>query len=228
MDLLTANISFLANFIIRLLEKIPGVNLCQILYGPNDLKFILIPKCGTRSIRNAVLTCHDLPVKSKWKAWSYIHYTAKIDEKYPYTIILRPPIERIHSCWKQKVSAERNGSIFYFWQYYPIIRPDMDFGEFLVAVARIPAPLREKHFIPIKYLIKCVDTDLCHLVPLASLESKLNCWFGKAIASANKTNKAEISDVNVEIFEELLGTDYILDTQLYQKALATPALTELR
>ena len=222
MDLLAASISFFGNFIFRFLEKIPGINFCQILHGPKDTQFLLIPKCGTRSIRNAVLNYHDLPVTAKWRAWSYIQYSDKVDEETPYTIVLRSPLERIHSCWKQKVSAERGGAIFYFWQYYPIIRPNMDFGEFLSAVARIPAPLREKHFISVKYLIKGVDIDLCHFVSLKSLESMLSQLFGKVIIPANKTNKSEISDTNAQIFEELLGADYALDTHLHQKALATP------
>ena len=227
MDLLATSISFFGNLIFRLLEKMPGINFCQILHGPDDLQFLLIPKCGTRSLRNAVLKYHDNPVTAKWRAWSYIHYTAKIDEKNPYVVVLRPPLERIHSCWKQKVSSERSGTIFYFWQYYPIIRPDMDFGEFLSAVAKIPAPLREKHFISLKYLINGADINLCQFVPLASLESKLHNWFGVVVASANKTTKTEISDVNARIFEQILGADYALDTQLYQKAVVTSGHTEL-
>jgi len=221
MDLLTAYISFIGNLIFRVLEKIPGVNFCQVLKGPNDLKFILIPKCGTRSIRNAVLRHYEFPLTKKWRAWSFIHYMAKVDGNNSYTIFLRPPLERIHSCWKQKVSAQRNGSIFYFWQYYPIIRPDMDFGEFLLAVAKIPAPFREKHFTSVKYLINGADLGLCQFMPLVSLKTTLNKNFLEIVSSANTTTKSDISDSDANTFDQLLGADYSFDTELYQKAIAS-------
>lgn len=207
MNLLIAYISFIGNLVLRVLEKIPGINFCQVSEGPNGLKFILIPKCGTRSIRNAILGHYGIPLENKWRAWSFIHYMAKVDGNNPYTFFLRPPLERIHSCWKQKVSAERNGSIFYFWQYYPIIRPDMNFGEFLLAVSRIPAPLREKHFISVKYLINGADIELCQFMPLMSLEAYLNNSFGGAVSSANTTSKLEISDLDANTFDQLLGAD---------------------
>jgi hypothetical protein len=221
MNLIRTYINYSGNIFFRVLEKIPGINLTQIMHGPDDLNFILVPKCGTRSVRDAILNYYELPLSEKWRAWSFIRYTKKVPGKSPYIIILRPPLERIYSCWKQKVSDERSGLIFYFWQYYPVIRPGMDFGEFIAAVSVIPVHLREKHFISLEYLIKGADIEQCKFVPLSALDFNLNQWFGRIIPSANVTRQKGISDLDEKAFNQLLKQDYAFDLNLYQRSIVS-------
>jgi hypothetical protein len=191
------SLKFLINQFLRVFEKIPGINLQQVLVV-GDKKFILTPKVGTRLIRNHLLEINNL---SRGKEWNYIQYhTFKslqltLDNENIY-IILRDPLDRIHSCWKQKVYKFRDESFFsYFWMYFPLIRRDMNFLSFLKAIKKIPPSFSEKHFRPVS---KTVDMSHKNLIKI-SLEDLGILLNTKN--SANMTPKVEISKECIKYFK---------------------------
>ncbi|MDC1470196.1 hypothetical protein N8474_00110 [Gammaproteobacteria bacterium] len=168
-------IRFILNQFLRVFEKLPGINIQQVILVQNK-KFILTPKVGTRLIRNYFLKINDLSLGDEW---NYIEYhTSKslqssLDTENIY-IILRDPLERLHSCWKQKIYKFRDKSFLsYFWMYFPLIKRDMDFLSFLKAVKKIPPFLSEKHFRPISETVDMSHKNLIK-VNIKDLNAFLN------------------------------------------------------
>ncbi|MDA7717835.1 hypothetical protein N8837_01100 [Pseudomonadales bacterium] len=195
------------NNLLRGIEKIPGVNLQQVLVLGDD-RFILTPKVGSRAIRNALLDMHDLCVGGEWQ---YIEYHTKrslvsLLEKQRVYIVLRDPLPRLHSCWKQKVYKFRDRSLVsYFWIYFPLIRRDMSFLSFLKAVKIIPPSLSEKHFRPV-----AVTVDLSHHNLVKIRLNDLNAVLRKQ-SRANMTPDVEVPKECIEYFNENLAKRYECD-----------------
>ena len=200
-------LKFFINQFLRVFEKIPGINLQQVLVI-GEKKFILTPKVGTRLIRNHFLEINNL---SRGKEWNYIQYHTfnslklLLDNEKIY-IILRDPLDRIHSCWKQKVYKFRDASFFpYFWMYFPLIRRDMNFLSFLKAIKKISPSFSEKHFRPVS---KTVDMSHKNLIKI-NLED-LNIILNTK-KSANITPGIEISKECSEYFKLNLSNRYTND-----------------
>jgi len=89
--------------------------------------------------------------------------------------------ERVKSCWRQKI---KHGSGYYFWMYYPFIRPKISEEDFSNFVQKLPEPLREKHFS--SYADLTLLSDLKR-IDLSNLDSILFDLVGKEVRS-NVTN----------------------------------------
>ena len=120
--------------ILRLVEKIPGINMFQVILI-DDSYYLMTPKVGTRTIRNLVLK----EGQPKIYAWKHIQYltSKQINKAFinkKLIIVTRDPLERLHSCWKQKI---QNKNFYkYFWQY-PQIKNNSSFIDFMTAISKI-------------------------------------------------------------------------------------------
>jgi hypothetical protein len=186
----------------------------------------MFPKVGTRSIRNAVLEFHGLG-RDASRAWEQISYITRRGfvrrhNRPETTVVLRDPLDRLHSCWKQKVSSQRDAGRFYFFQYYPLLRPDMAFTDFLEAVARIPVALREKHVIPLGHFLEPVADLRVTFVPIDDLGALLADILGRQepVARANITAGDGIADEARDIFEQRLIDQYRWDREVYRRAIS--------
>lgn len=206
------------NNIIRGVEKIPGINLLQIL-KINDKNFLMFPKTGTRTIRDTFLTQHNLSKNSD--AWSHINYISKNSFQTifnnPKTLIpLRHPLDRLHSCWKQKISSQRDKGLFYFFQYYPMIRPEMSFLDFMKVLETLPQFIFEKHFIPLSYFLSNDAHHKYSFFDIKLLNQKLSNETG--IEKINKSNSTQIlvpSDTETNFYEDNLKHVYRGDEDLF-------------
>lgn len=144
--------------VLRALEKVPGIRFYHIArFGSNNV--LMMPKVATRSIRDAICIYKGVDIeniggatkKNKIAVESIEYYTFNelkkiLRSEVKLIIIERPWEERLMSCWRQKISSQRDKAVFYFWMYYPLIRPDMSYVAFRKAVEIIPDLFREKHF----------------------------------------------------------------------------------
>ncbi|MDA7852939.1 sulfotransferase family protein [Porticoccaceae bacterium] len=210
---------YVNNQIIRGLEKTPGVNLLQIapISGRNIL---LVPKCGTRTIRNILLAQQGL--SKNREAFLHIKYISKEELKSKYnssnTIVpVRHPFDRLLSCWKQKVSNQRDSGLFYFWQYYPLLRPGMSFADFLRGVSKIPVFMREKHFIPLGYFFVGSCQANYHFIKLDALDDFFFRIAGvQTDKLANSTNEVTVSPEAITLFNTELSAQYLWELEMYE------------
>jgi len=207
---------------IRVFEKTPGVNLLQVAHF-GSVNVLMFPKVGTRSIRNAVLAFHQLGTNPA-DAWAEMSYVTRhrFGTRYngPTTkVILRDPLERLQSCWKQKISDRRDPGSFYFFQYYPLLRPDMPFIDFLKGISKIPTGLYEKHFMPLAYFLRASDDMRYEFLPLERLDQTLQEIIGPRITvpRANTTGRVDVDGVVRAFYETHLKSRFSLDETLYRK-----------
>ncbi|WP_342075680.1 sulfotransferase family 2 domain-containing protein [Yoonia sp. SS1-5] len=207
----------------RGIEKIPGVNLVQTARF-DDISILMFPKVGTRSIRNALLTYHGLG-PGRGRAWTHMHYHSRKAMRTrlntPQTlVVLRDPLERIHSCWKQKVGRERDDKSFYFFQYYPLLKPDMDFLAFLQAIHRLPTFLYEKHFMPLNHYLSGMDDPSYSFARLDQLDTKLAEILNTTAPPqrANTTSPTAIPQDAKDYFFAHLQDRYRADIDLFEKS----------
>lgn len=201
--------------ILRVIEKLPGVNLYQVLVY-NGTYYLLTPKIGTRSLRDLVRQ-----EKSKYYAWKYIEYYTPRQilhkfSKEKLVVITRDPLDRLHSCWKQKVRQQ----VFpgYFWQYFPLLRPGMSFLDFLKALKKISPGLSEKHFRPQFYGLN-IESLTIELVPLSYLSNYLRKQYpGREIYESNRTGGVEFGLAESKYFRENLLEKYLTDRQCHELA----------
>jgi hypothetical protein len=177
-----------------LLQKIPGITLYQLVMLNDNCVIVMVPKCGTRSIRDALLHV-KLGKKNQYLSASkknlitapfYKFVTLsklkKIAQTKSVYVIHREWNDRIKSCWRQKI--DRQESYFYFWQYYPFLRPGMSFSSFEKRVKSMPERFREKHFMSYADLYSIPELKR---IDLGSLDNFLNDKFGVSYIS-NTTN----------------------------------------
>lgn len=205
--------------VLRVIEKLPGVNFLQVAEFGSE-RILMFPKIGTRSIRNALLEYHDLK-RDKREAWRSISYSTR---KYfrttlntPHTwVILRDPLERLHSCWKQKISDERDSGMFYFAQYYPLLQPSMSFLDFLKAICRLPLWAQEKHFIPLGYFLRDLPNLRYRFIGLPDLDWKLRSLLetNSRPERSNVTKPSSIPQEAHEFFAQRLSMRYQIDISL--------------
>lgn len=211
--------------LLRGVEKTPGVNLMQ-LATFKDTKVVMTPKVGTRSIRDALLIYNSIDVKSKDKAWNYIDYTTRYAfmknmNNNKTLLVVRDPFERVYSCWKQKISDQRDKSFFYFFQYYPIIRPGMNFHSFLKALTLIPTVFYEKHFMPISHGldINALKVKLCRLSDIDNLLTDITGIQRIPVSNKTKTPNLDLSK-DIEFFNDELAERFKNDYILLNKAVS--------
>lgn len=142
-------------YIGRGLQKVPGINLLEILFVDNIL-FIINPKVASSSVKfsilRSVLKKDCVALDELWSFVSYksVNEVAELSKKAKYVFaITRDPFSRLYSCYRQKILLEDGPRVTknYFFQYFPLIRRDCSFDEFIDAVCRIPDSLAEKHFM---------------------------------------------------------------------------------
>lgn len=210
--------------ILRIVEKIPGVCLLQVAdFG--DIKILLLPKVGTRSIRDALLAKHypSLQGVKKTHAWNYISYYTReglnreiIGKNIKLIVFVRDPGSRIASCWRQKI-FKPEGVVPYFLFYYPYLYPTMTFSRFITRILRIPVPFMEKHFMPISYMIAKLDHTQLDFRPIEDLDDTLATLVTESQltrANATKSVQKEGGDKVSEISETKV---YKEDYELWMK-----------
>lgn len=203
--------------LLRILEKIPGINLVQSveIYG---LRILMTPKVASRTIRNHLLRYHNQPLDRLDHAWYYIEYHTRKEYARNVNksdiIVLRHPLERLHSCWKQKVDNFSNGKLFYFWYYWPLIKPKQSFEEFLYAISLIPPALCEKHFIPITWNIEdaCKKATVIAIDDLDKFLEKNR--IGEDLKRANVTSKTKITEEARRFFDNHLAERHSYELDL--------------
>lgn len=130
-------------------------------------KFIYLvnSKCACTSIKR--LLAEDMYGEIDWSGYYNVHqfWNDKperrfgkqfVDEGVWSFTIVRDPVERIYSLYKNKFEdkdkIEREG--FYFKNYpFGSFQQDMTFEEFVVQVCKIPDILADRHFVSQTYLI---------------------------------------------------------------------------
>lgn len=203
---------------LRLLEKIPGVNLVQTV-EVGSFRFLMTPKVATRTLRDLSLSFRGLDEGDRSKAWMYVEYhtrsryVASVSKRD--VIILRSPMSRLHSCWKQKFSLVGPSKVFYFWQYWPLLYPNQSFESFLRRISILPPSLCEKHFIPALWNLQ-EALDKATLVAIEDLDEFLiENQLVKETTRANTTQSLKISGEAREIYLRYLTRHYLLDEQYY-------------
>lgn len=188
------SIRYLIYLVYTILQKVPGFNLYQVAIINEECVIVMVPKCGTRSIRDAVVhrkigagtQSLSAGQKNRLIAEDYQFLTLSklknVTKRKKVFAIYRSWDQRIQSCWRQKILMQE--SYFYFWQYYPWIRPKMSFENFENRVKAMPECIREKHFMSYTALYSIEDITL---IDLESLDGFLYQQVGVSYAS-NKTN----------------------------------------
>lgn len=166
---------------LRIFEKIPGVCLLQVAdFG--EYKILLLPKVGTRSIRDALILKHypNSEVIKSSRAWKHINYYTRsgLGREINGTntnliVFLREPAKRIESCWRQKI-FNPEGLFPYFIFYFPYLYPRMPYSKFVTRILKIPAPFMEKHFLPISYVIEKLELERLDFKGIEELDDTLS------------------------------------------------------
>ena len=208
----------------RVFEKIPGINPMQ--YATiQGRSLVMTPKIGTRSIRDSILASRFNGSANRNLAWDYIFYTSRSDfmreMNKPETILfVRDPLDRLHSCWKQKISWQRDPGFFYFFQYYPRLKPDMSFLEFLKAITAIGLSHYEKHFLPISFGLDISNLRLS-IIEISDINRVLSDILGREFGTGLRSNATLSNDITVEessYFAESLSDLFLGDYELLKLA----------
>jgi hypothetical protein len=143
------------NLIPRLLQKIPGLTIHQFL-SVNKILFIVNPKVGSSSVIFSMLKSYlDKENVSRLDFYKHVSFSgskklkSKSEESNFNFAITRDPFSRLYSCYKQKILIDDTPRYTknYFFQYYPLIKSEQNFRDFVKAVCKIPDYLSEKHFM---------------------------------------------------------------------------------
>ena len=212
------NLRIISNQFLRGFEKIPGINLLQVAQI-NNKNILMFPKVGTRTIRDTILKTNKLKMNNQ--AWRHIRYVSRNNFRTKYNnentfIPLRHPLDRLFSCWKQKISSQRDNGIFYFFNYYPLLKKDMSFIDFLRAIKRIHIKYHEKHFIPLGHFIGELEEMNYSFFSISDLNKTLSGFSGSEIKKKSNTTKSRtISRKEKEYYFLNLSNFYKLDEDLH-------------
>lgn len=207
--------------IFRLLQKLPCVNFIEIVRIA-DHPVVLYPKVGSRTLRNALMAANNYTTLSQARQNTYFYRPRTINQDtfdIKPLIFIRDPLERLHSTWKQKITSERDTGYFYFWNYYPLLRPNMSFENFLTAISKIPLQYNDKHLMSVEQYLGGKDKlkffDIQSITKLSYfIESKIN----SSEPQANTTSKKiPISDRAYHIFQKNLSHRYELEKKFMEK-----------
>ncbi len=142
-------------FFYRGIQKIPGLNIAQYL-NLRNIVFIVNPKVASSSIIFSMVKDYlGKDNVSNKDFYDHVLYSSKkrLSKKCLQTsfnfAVTRDPFSRLYSCYKQKVLLDDEPRITknYFFQYYPFIKNEQSFEEFVKAVCLIPDIVAEKHFM---------------------------------------------------------------------------------
>lgn len=203
---------------LRVLEKLPGINLVQTI-DIRGYRFLMTPKVCSRTLRDVCLAENGIDTSKKNMGWKFIRYHTR--KRYAETvserdvIVVREPLKRLHSCWKQKVRESDRSFIFYFAQYWPKLKPGQSFLEFLEAISSISTAKCEKHFIPIFWEIESV-TETCILVRDDQLDAFLLELGAKYDGHrSNTTSESAVAHEARYFYENRLTKRYSRDQIIY-------------
>ena len=175
----------------RALEKVYFIRIFQFLEVNENEYVLMLPKVGTRSLRDLSIwdargTSGPL-VMSNWQK----NYLASKNYRFVFsfrlnkfvksrsvTIIERPWVDRVKSCYRQKFGYP--SGLFYFWQYYPYLYPRMPESLFLHRVFSMPEIFREKHFAKFPELERLQG---CKRLKIEDLDKFLEEQFGQSLRS---------------------------------------------
>jgi hypothetical protein len=146
------------NFIFhRMVNKIYFVRTFHLLKLSQNEYVLMLPKVASRSLRDLEAIRFtggdeglDLPTwrRNYIASNNYRFISARRIQRFSKNnklyIFYRPWSERISSCYRQKIK-EQDG-LFYFWNYFPYLYPNMSEELFVRRVVSMPEFLREKHF----------------------------------------------------------------------------------
>ncbi len=115
----------------------------NIVFHRRRLVFMLICKAAATSIKWAVLRAAGVRDASHLE-WRSKEYVVKVCPDYYKIAFTRHPIDRIASCWRQKVMYRSMSAHRTFRQYGIYLK--MPFAEFIERIADIPDSRADKHF----------------------------------------------------------------------------------
>lgn len=124
--------------------------------GENEY-VLMLPKVATRTLRDLEVHRYigsnnklNMPtwrrnyIASNNYRFIFAPCIKRFSKKNKLVIFFRPWDERISSCYRQKI--KKQNSVFYFWNYFPYLYPNMSEELFVKRVMSIPEAFREKHF----------------------------------------------------------------------------------
>jgi hypothetical protein len=208
------------NGIFRGLEKVPGINFGHYMMI-NGKKVLMFPKCGTRTIRDHYLRLNDIHDKNEGTRYYQYYLPSSFNRINDSNTILfiRSPLDRLFSCWKQKVSSLRDPRNFYFWQYYPILYPGMTFCDFLKAVDGIKGHRAEKHFASFYTWTNTEISDLnIKIYRLDKINEILHVPNDVNKTNMTHSSKLKISDFEMDFYKNKLISRYVYDEELFKLA----------
>lgn len=138
----------------RGIQKVPGIHLVEFVQFENFL-VVINPKVASRSIINEKILISGGDSSSHGQISNHTEYMSRTqfvefsNGKRVFAFV-RDPIQRIVSCWRQKVSLPDNCFRLggqYFVTYYPFIRAGMSLEHFIRSISSIPDWMSEKHFM---------------------------------------------------------------------------------
>ncbi len=225
------------------LHAIPFLHATYLLEIPKaidvaELNMIYVPiaKVANRSIKAAIaerigLTYRNHPNEA---AWRYIPLpaVAKRSDCFRFSIV-RNPLDRLLSCYTQKIVVYRNtpNARWEFWRYGNRFHGDMQFDEFVSVVAKIPDALSDIHF-------RSQHTFVCHrgrlvLDSLGHFETLHDDWRElrerfdlPALPHQNKSPHRDFRDVYTPELARLAAARYEKDVRLFGYEEAVSALTD--
>jgi hypothetical protein len=206
--------------IFRLLQKLPGVTFIEIVRIA-ERPVVLYPKVGSRTLRNALMTANNYNTLKQARQNTNFYRPQAVNQDtfgVKPLIFIRDPLERLHSTWKQKITVERDMGYFYFWNYYPILRPNMSFEDFLSALTRIPLWYTDKHVMSVEQYLggkeKLRFFEILNIDQISHfVEKKINVYE----QPANTTSKQiQISSTAYNFFQDNLADRYEVERKLME------------
>ena len=111
--------------------------------------FMPVTKCANRSMKTAFADHLKLDYELVHKAdWDFVSQHEMARSDYFRFAFVRHPLDRLLSCYTQKVAyyGQNPDLPFVFWMFGKRFARDMTFTDFVHAVAKIPDAVSDPHF----------------------------------------------------------------------------------
>lgn len=217
-----------SNFILRVVQKIPGFHLVEYV-DFEDFVVIINPKVGSRTVLLERIRLAGGDITRPEEYDKHTHFTTKskfvdMSKKRPVYGFVRDPFARLHSCWKQKLYHEDSAfRLFgqYFIMYWPYLRHNMSFENFINNVIKIPDFLSEKHFMSQSRLLLINKASYKAIVPIEQMGIVFNEWRRlnsniREPEHQNRTEALDYSTLNYIDLKRLIDNKYADDLNLYR------------